>query len=302
MIPVEEAQRFIESRYGKRAGELSALGAGEWSWAFAFTLDGRRMVARFGRHGEDFAKDTVMAAHSSPGLPIPQVLEVGAATEGFFAISERADGQFLDALDAAGMRRALPALLRALDAARAIDISATMGYGAWSADGSVSHRSWAEALLDIAYDPPDSRTHGWRAALSTSPIGDGPFNAGLEALTSLVRHCPEYRHIIHGDLLNRNVLVSGTKIAAVVDWGNSRYGDGVYDLARLAYWWQWYPIWSAIDIHRKIATHLPDEPDLDARLRCYQIHIGLDAQAYNAFTGRFDELAINAAQTLALLG
>jgi len=301
-MSADAAQQFIRSRYGNRAGELSALGAGEWSRAFAFTLDGRRMVARFGRHGEDFAKDAVMAAHSSPGLPIPRVFQVGAATEGFFAISERADGRFLDALDAAGMRQALPALLRALDAARAIDVSATTGYGNWSAEGSVSHRSWPEALLDIAHDPPGSRTHGWRAALSNSPTGDGPFHSGIEALESLVYRCPARREVIHGDLLNRNVLVDGANVAAVLDWGNSRYGDGVYDLAWLAYWWPWYPAWSTIDIRREIAAHLPAEPDLEDRLRCYQIHIGLDAQAYNAFTGRFDELAINAAQTLALLG
>ena len=40
--------------------------------------------------------------------------------------------------------------------------------------------------------------------------------------------------------------------------------------------------------------------DTAARLRCYQIHIGLDSQAYNAFTGRWQELASNARQTTAL--
>ena len=41
--------------------------------------------------------------------------------------------------------------------------------------------------------------------------------------------------------------------------------------------------------------------DLESRLRCYQLHIGLDAMTYNAFTGRFDELARNAGQTMALI-
>lgn len=36
-------------------------------------------------------------------------------------------------------------------------------------------------------------------------------------------------------------------------------------------------------------------------LLAYQVHIGLDAQTYNAYTGRWDYLARNAAQTLALI-
>jgi hypothetical protein len=41
--------------------------------------------------------------------------------------------------------------------------------------------------------------------------------------------------------------------------------------------------------------------DLEFRLRCYQLHIGLDAMTYNAFTSRFDDLARNAEQTMALI-
>ena len=35
-----------------------------------------------------------------------------------------------------------------------------------------------------------------------------------------------------------------------------------------------------------------------ARLRCYELHIGLDAQAYNAFTQRWDELERSGERTL----
>jgi len=37
------------------------------------------------------------------------------------------------------------------------------------------------------------------------------------------------------------------------------------------------------------------------RLRCYQLHIGLDAMTHNAFTGRLDDLARNTEQTMALI-
>jgi len=53
----------------------------------------------------------------------------------YFAVSERAHGELLDALDGDGMRAALPGLLAALDALRAIDTSGTEGYGKRCAAG-----------------------------------------------------------------------------------------------------------------------------------------------------------------------
>ena len=41
--------------------------------------------------------------------------------------------------------------------------------------------------------------------------------------------------------------------------------------------------------------------DLDARLRCYLIHIGLDHQAYTAFTGRRDDLVTITERTLSFV-
>ncbi len=299
----DEAQLFIQRRYGSRASALAPLAGGEWSRAYALTLDGKDVVVRFGAHGEDFAKDQRMAGHSSDLLPIPAVLEIGEAPGGFYVVSERAYGDFVEELDADDMHNVLPRFLDALQAARQIDLSSTNGYGGWGADGSAPHASWRDALLDITR--PRDRLRGWRESLVASPTGAGPFDIAAAVLPRLVEQCPEARQVIHNDLLHRNVLVHGGEISAMFDWGNSMYGDGVYDLALLVYWWPWFPRWDSIDIASIIAGHLGAAgerlPDLDDRLRCYQVHIGLDAQAYNAFTGRLDELAINARRTLALI-
>jgi hygromycin-B 4-O-kinase len=178
------------------------------------------------------------------------------------------------------------------------------GYGPWRPDGTAVHHSWRDALLDVVNDRPGGRTHGWRHALASSPTGAGPFDAAAEALGELAPRGPQPRQLIHGDLLYRNVLVQGPLITAVLDWGNSMYGDGLYDLAWLLYWWPWFPAWRDIDVRAIIADDLEASGEWPAdaarRLRCYQIHIGLDAQAYNAFTGRWQELADNARLTAAL--
>jgi hygromycin-B 4-O-kinase len=298
-----EARRFVAEYYGRRAADVRELGAGEWSRAYVFVLDSREAVIRFGGHAEDFRKDQVMAAHSAALLPIPAVIEIGATGDGYFAVSERAHGELLDGLHAPGMCSALPALLAALDALRAIDVSGTKGYGIWVPDGTGPARSWAEALLAISQET--VRIPGWRSALAASPVGIGPFDRGYARLRELAESLPEERHIIHGDLLNHNVLVQGSRVTAVIDWGNALYGDWLYDAAWLIFWWPWFPQWRDIDITAELEQHWEDQgglpSDLHHRLQAYLVHIGLDAMAYNAFRGRWDDLACNASQISELM-
>ena len=76
-MPMTDAAacRFMADYYGLRAADVRGLGAGEWSRAYGFVLDGREAVIRFGDHVEDFRKDQVMAAYSCAALPIPAVID-----------------------------------------------------------------------------------------------------------------------------------------------------------------------------------------------------------------------------------
>ncbi len=303
-MPITDAEacRFVAGHYGRRAADIRLLGAGEWSRAYGFVLDGCDAVIRFGDHVEDFRKDQVMAAYSCAALPVPPVIEIGAAGDGYFALSQRAPGELLDGLDGAGMRAALQGLLAALDALRDIDVSGTGGYGIWAPDQTGPAASWAQALLAISQET--ARVPGWRAALAASPVGTRPFDQGYARLRELAAGLPDERHLIHGDLVNRNVLVEGSRITAVIDWGNALYGDWLYDAAWLIFWWPWFPRWQGIDITDELERHwgqhggLP--PGLHHRLRACLVHIGLDAMAYNAYRGRWDDLARIASQVTEL--
>jgi len=304
-LSLSDAQTFLHDHYGDRASQLKPLGSGDWSKAYAFTLDGNEVVARFGPHGEDFTKDQVMSDFSSPGLPIPKVLEVGEAPNGFFTVSDRAYGDFLDGLSETDMREVLHNLFKALDATKEIDISGTSGYGVWMPDGRAPHSSWQDALLDVVNDRSESRTHGWRQALESSTTGTKPFDTAFAVLRDLAPDLPGERHVVHADWMYHNVLVAHGHISAVLDWGNSMYGDYLYDAAWLIFCWAWSPQLAGIDIRRELDEHWAASgsvpADLEQRLLAYQIHIGLGAQAYNALTGHHDNLAISVDQTMKLL-
>jgi hygromycin-B 4-O-kinase len=309
LVGVGEAQAraFLVERQGAEIANLTAVGHGEWSTAFTFERAGSGYVVRFSALDEDFHKDRLAARYSSADLPIPPILDLGPAFGGFYAISPRAPGLHLDELDRPHLQTVLPALFRALDAARCADLSTSAGYGIWGADGLAPHPSWRAALLDVANDPPGSRTHGWRDRLSSSPTGSGPFEQALEGLRDLVGECPDERYLVHSDLLNFNVLVGDQNVSAVIDWGCSLYGDFLYDVAWLAFWAPWYPAWAGVDFAAEAARHYETiglaVPNLEARLKCCMVHIGLGGQAYNAFKGRvrWPALEATARRTLDVL-
>ena len=80
------------------------------------------------------------------------------------------------------------------------------------------------------------------------------------------------------------------------------YGDFLYDLAWFEFWSPWYAVWRGIDFRREAARHYVSiglaVPRFEERLTACQIHIGLAAQAYNAFMERWDALEQTARRTL----
>ncbi len=80
------------------------------------------------------------------------------------------------------------------------------------------------------------------------------------------------------------------------------YGDFLYDLAWFEFWAPWYPAWHGIDFRHEAARHYAsiglDVPRFEEQLTCCQIHIGLAAQAYNAFKEHWDALEQTARRTL----
>ena len=292
-LAVDEADvlRFLADRFAPEPVDgLERLGGGAWSHAYGFRAGGRPLIARFGRWREDYDADVRAMALAGPDLPVPRVLEVGDAFDGAYALSERHEGLFLERLDADGWRRALPSVLRALDAMRAADGPALLGE---------RDLPWQEFLLASLEDVPGERVSGWRATLAADPRLDALFVAGEQWLRKVVPALPERRDVLHVDLLHGNVLVdpASGRLVAVFDWGCTMLGDFVYELAWFSFWAAWYPALAAVDLVGAARSRLAGAPDaaelldgFDERLAAYEVHIGLTHLAWHAFADEPAEL------------
>lgn len=292
------ANHFVKTHFGGHAQNLVPLASGDWSKAYSFLLDGREMVIRFGSYLTDFEKDRVMGTYSTDQIPIPRVFEIGETESGFYAVSERVPGKHLDELDGAELRLVLPQLFDALYELQKLDLTDTQGIGLWRLEGTGP--SWGAELLSVA--EPRERLAGWRERLDASPQEASVFDAGVERLRRLAPQLPDYRGIVHSDLLNRNVLVDNGRLSGIIDWGNAIYGDPLYDIAWFLYWWPWHPKWQGIDLQEILNLHWEKHggspTQMEDRLRCYFIHIGLDHIAYSAFRQRSKDMKRNAEQLL----
>ena len=288
-MDAEDARTFLERRFG--AGEVAdveRLGGGAWSDSFGFRTRGRSLVARFGRWREDFEADRQAMAWAGPDLPVPRVLEIGDAPVGAYAISERHAGRFLEDLPAHDLRRLLPALLRALDALRAVQ-------GPAGGDRTPWHEQLEAGLVDV----PGERVSGWRARLAADAALDRRFVECEQRFRELLPRCPDRRDLLHRDLLHGNVLVTGdaSRLEAVFDWGCTGFGDFAYELAWFSFWSPFHGGLAEVDVVAAAHEHLrsgaasaEDLAGLDERLVAYELHIGLTHLAYHGFTGEHDWL------------
>jgi hygromycin-B 4-O-kinase len=302
-VTLQEAQSFLANHFAD-VSNVEIVGAGAWSKCYGFRKGKQDLVIRFGKYLDDFQTDKQAFAYNSPALPIPEVLEIGEAFGGHYAISTRVYGLPLEQQSTKDWLEVVPSLVSALEALRLADVSHTSGFGGWDAKGNGLRTTWADHLLAVSDDMPERRTYGWREKLATLAEGEKAFVWGYDLLKQLA-HVPIPRCLVHSDLMNRNVLVKKGKISGVFDWGCALYGDHLYDLAWFEFWAPWHPELDVGYLRGELKQrwfevgYTPN--DLGSRLLACYLHIGLDHLAYNAYLGDWDTLMATAKQMRGLV-
>jgi len=281
---------LLRARFGAGVGAILPLMGGEFSRAFAFDAGDRAYVVRVSESAlaaGAFAKDEYASRRfAAPGLPIPRVVARGAFAGLQFAISERAAGDRVAALPPSRRAALAPALLDLLDRLAAADVGGSRGYGPWAAVADGEFTTWHAFLVAIAADRTGGYYRDWHDLFRTSFLERDLFDALYGRMLTLAAHCPEERHLLHGDLHFDNLLSDGERITGVIDWGNALYGDPLYDAA-------WLGRVNSLG-EQFVPPVLLDArygalPYYRERLACYELALGLDDLRFYAKTGRREQ-------------
>ena len=292
-----DVERFLVSHHGGPIESLAPLPGGFWSAAYAYRVGGQNLVLRLGTIPEGFEADRAAMMFNGPDLPVPRVVAIGRAFGVGYAISERHFGRFLENVRAEESLRSAPMLGSLLGALRTIEERPDPSDSRTSADLAPQH-SWRDFLVAQVTDDGTSRNAGWRAALRQKPDLERLFRACERRITDLLEACAERRHVVHGDLLHQNVLVSedASTVTGVFSWKCSVRGDFLWDTAYCTFFSAWYPGVGAADPWaRTLSALTPDEMrDAGARHHCYELTIG--ASRLGVYLSTEDEQHLRAAQ------
>ena len=81
----------------------------------------------------------------------------------------------------------------------------------------------------------------------------------------------------------RHILIQDGRITAVLDWVDARYGDFVYDIAGLDFWYPWLNVRESFQHYYE--EHQVELPFYQERLLCYECYTALSGLRFFAQQG-----------------
>jgi len=305
-INLSEVEGFLKGKFGNNIQDVQVLGGGAWSYAYSYVLNEIKYVIRWGNVPDNFERDTFASRFSSPLMPVPKIEEMGEENSRYYAVSRFYSGDFLEEISASELDGAKLSINKMLHSIRSIDLSSYQGFGFFNKEGVGSHSSWREFILDDKNESQGSLIHGWKTILAASSMGNYAYYKIWNEFKSLVNYCPEDKRMVHSDLVNKNVLVESNNISAVLDWGSAFYGDPLYDIACIKFCEIWYPSFKETNLVEYLLNDFKSDSnvniqDIEERLLCYQLNIGANAIAYNAFRREWKNAEIAADYALKMI-
>ncbi len=304
---LDDVAAFLTGLHGTTVSDLEPLTGGFWSSAFGYEAGGRELVLRLGNIREGFEMDRAAYAFSGPDLPVPEVLDIGEAFGGAYAISVRHHGRFLQEFEpdeAEVVGATLADLLAALRRVPAEPGASTVWY---DPEGAARNATWHDRVRDGLVDDPRNLVSGWRATIAADGELEHLFTACERRIGELLDACPERRDLVHGDLLYSNVLLTedASTVTGVFSWKCSMRGDFLYDTALCTFWGPWHPGIAAADVFTRVLSSpdlsAADRADAALRHHCYELQIGAHHLGWDVWTGDAATLAKVAGHTAMIL-
>lgn len=268
--------------------DLTPMEGGQVARTFSFRVQEQEYILRFNLDrmmASNFPKEAyVVRKLAGTGLPLAPLLHVGCLGELHFAISRKLPGKMLQEHTPQEVRALLPQILELLEMAQSVDTSETQGYGVFDFQGRGEDASWQASLLKIA-DEEDERDYfgKWHGLFEETFLERDLFEGIYQRMKELLVFCPQERTLLLSTFTTRNLLAQDGKITAVLDLLDARYGDRVYDIVAMDFWWSPLGIRDAyLADQRRRGRDLSHYAE---RLLCYECHHALIGLRFFAASG-----------------
>ena len=174
------------------------------------------------------------------------------------------------------IHKAMPSIIKALDAIRAIDISVHKGFGPLDFRGKADFNSHKEVLLDVV----NQTLKDCERDLNCRFLEIDIIKKFLDEYKVLIDFCPEVRCLVHGDFGHNNATVDNSQLTGVFDWEHSSYGDFLHDVAWLDFWAEDMGFKEALFKH--YMSNDIEVSNFEERILCYQLGFGIGGMMFFA--------------------
>ena len=278
----------LKDNFSSNISNLEKITGGEGSQAYSFKVKKKEYIIRINKHYDlGFKKDEyAYKNYSKENIPIPKIYKIGKINNEYhFCVSQKADGNVLNAISSIDLEKLDDELFEILDKIHAIDISETIGYGKWNTNNQGDSKSWREKILSA--DENTKETVEKPSLFESSFLEKDYWDKIYSCMIKLLSYCSEERYLIHGDYSFDNILSDGNRITAVIDWEQSMYGDFLFDVA-------WLSIWSKKIDYEKLYLERCNKKNLKTkntreRILCYKLYIGLQSLSFYAYSNQEDK-------------
>lgn len=279
----------------KPESEVVELAKGWWSSAYRFTSGNHKYVIRINSDDADFKKDKLVSKLLlGSGLPIPNIMALGKYKNLHYAISEWCEGHTM--IDENINENDVLRLYECLWQLQQFSMSHLPEWKLLDDDEDGEPGGWQAALLDFQNHKMDYTIEG---LVSKEKLNGEVVEKTVNTIKSLLPYCNTTKHLLHGDFGFDNALTDGKRITGLIDWAEARLGDFLYDVAYLIF------NSSAIDYKKLWLQFLKEKEitieNINERLLCYQLVIGLNSIAIAAHTNKEETYKVDLKKLLNLL-
>lgn len=253
----QNAIHLLTGIFGRNNFNLQPIGNSVISKSWRYSLNSKQFILRISPRITDFDKDKYCSEHfSSELIPIPKIIRIEKGENGlYYCISVKCNGEIIDNFEDKNIFNLIPLVLNLAYELRRIRISPEAKYGNFDGKGKAKFDTWKDYL--------------------TNTLAIDDFTRILYAkILKLIKYCPENKFLIHGDFGLNNILSDGSQITGIIDWGDAKYGDFLYDLAWICFWSSTIP-YERLFLNYYAQKGVPI-PYYKERLLCYTCFLGIN--------------------------